>query len=130
MTLTPDDRALLRKLLERLRRDASIKIAYSGIVKIISLSQLEADLLVPLIERLVAEPHSPLPTIAGRMEMTHEDFQRACAVALCELQENPNCDTALVHVLCEAVRCSRECCELATSSLRVPLIERLLKEKP
>lgn len=61
----------------------------------------------------------PLPSVAGRMEMTHQDFQRACAVALRDLQENPNCDTHLVHLLCEAVRCSRECCDLAKMPLYV-----------
>ena len=54
------------------------------------------------------------------MEMTHADFQHACRVMLGELQENPNCDTRLVHLLCEGVRCSRECCDLAKMSLQVP----------
>ena len=52
--------------------------------------------------------------------MTHADFQHACRVMLGELQENPNCDTRLVHLLCEGVRCSRECCDLAKMSLQVP----------
>lgn len=57
-----------------------------------------------------------LPSVAGHMEMTHELFQRACQVELGRLQEDPNCDTRLVHLLCEAVRCSRECCQIATES--------------
>ena len=58
-----------------------------------------------------------LPSVAGRMEMTHESFQHACAVALRDLQDNPNCDTHLVFLICEAVRCSRECCDIATINL-------------
>ena len=56
-----------------------------------------------------------LPSVAGRMRMTHEDFQRACQVELGRLQEDHLCDNRLVHLLCEAVRCSRECCEIATA---------------
>lgn len=61
-----------------------------------------------------------LPSVAGGMEMTHADFQRACRVMLGRLQEDPNCDTHLIHLLCEAVRCSRECCELANIGLPLP----------
>jgi len=58
-----------------------------------------------------------LPEVAGRMEMTHDHFQRACQVLIGHEQSNHiSCDTALVRVLCEAVRCSRECCELAGGS--------------
>lgn len=57
-----------------------------------------------------------LPSVAGRMEMTHGDFQRACRVALRDIQEQPNPDTSLLRLLCEAVRCSQECCELARSA--------------
>lgn len=63
---------------------------------------------------------APLPSVAGRMEMTHADFQRACQVELGRLQEDHLCDNRLVYLLCEAVRCSRECCDLATRNLRVP----------
>lgn len=54
-----------------------------------------------------------LPNVAGRMEMTHEQFQRACQVMIGEIQETALWDNRLVHLLCEAVRCSRECCDLA-----------------
>ena len=64
-----------------------------------------------MIERSEARS---LPSVAGRMEMTHADFQRGCQLMLRNAQENPNCDTALVYLLCEAIRCSRECCEIAT----------------
>ena len=55
-----------------------------------------------------------LDSVAGRMEMTHADFQNACQVELARLQKDHLCDNRLVHLLCEAVRCSRECCEIAT----------------
>jgi len=57
-----------------------------------------------------------LQSVAGPMEMTHLGFQHACQVAITEMLENPiSCDSHLVSLLCEAVRCSRECCEIATS---------------
>ena len=58
-----------------------------------------------------------LPSVAGRMEMTHDDFQRACQVLLGEEQAKPLPNGAIIRILCEAVRCSRECCELAKSRL-------------
>jgi len=67
-----------------------------------------------------APPPPPVPSVAGRMEMTHRDFQRACQVALGELEKFPNGDVTLIDLLCEAVRCSRECCELAKSGIFVP----------
>lgn len=60
-----------------------------------------------------------LPSVAGRMEMTHADFQRACQLELGRLQEDPFCDNQVVHLLCEAVRCSRECCELVEAKVEV-----------
>jgi len=65
-----------------------------------------------------AEAGKPLPSVAGRMEMTHQDFQRACRVELERLQAEPSPDNALVRLLCEAVRCSRECCGLAKLALK------------
>ena len=62
-----------------------------------------------------------LPSVAGRMEMTHADFQHACQVELARLQEYHLCDNRLVYLLCEAVRCSRECCDIATRNLKVPI---------
>lgn len=58
-----------------------------------------------------------LPSVAGHMSMTHADFQQACQVELGRLQEDHLCDNRLVHLLCEAVRCSRECCEIAQSKI-------------
>lgn len=85
---------------------------------------------------------SELPSVVGRMEMTHEAFQRACQVAIRDLQQEPQCQSHLVRIFCEAVRCSRECCEIATirsdaaefTTLRTRLAEveesnRLLKEQ-
>ena len=69
---------------------------------------------------LADAPGSALPSVAGRMEMTHIDFQHACQVMLMELQQDHLCDNRMVQLLCEAVRCSRECCELAKMNLQVP----------
>ena len=66
-----------------------------------------------------------LPTVSGRMEMTHAAFQRACQVQLLHLQEIHFPDNGLVRVLCEAVRCSRECCEIAGGSESKTLIDDL-----
>ena len=73
-----------------------------------------------LLRGLLEKAERPLPSVAGRMEMTHEDFQRACQVALGELEKFPNGDVTLIDLLCEAVRCSRECCELAKSGIFGP----------
>ncbi len=62
------------------------------------------------------ESANGLPSVAGRMEMTHEDFQRACRVVIDEVQcgqSGQPWHAAVITLLCEAVRCSRECCELA-----------------
>lgn len=60
-----------------------------------------------------------LPEVAGRMEMTHQFFQNACRLEIGRMQKLPNCDNAVIHLLCEAVRCSRECCELAKNSIKI-----------
>lgn len=52
-----------------------------------------------------------LPSVAGRMEMSHADFQRDCLHELEYMMQIPARNTDLVRLLCEAVRCSRECCE-------------------
>lgn len=50
-----------------------------------------------------------LPAVEGvYMDRSIADFQRACRVHLAEEQAKPNPDTALIAVLCDAVRCSRE----------------------
>jgi hypothetical protein len=47
--------------------------------------------------------------VAGTyMDRSLADFTRACAVHLEEEQRKPNPDTALIAVLCDAVRCARE----------------------
>ena len=61
-----------------------------------------------------------LPSVAGCMEMTHADFQNGCQVELARLQADPLCDSRLVYLLCEAVRCSRECCKLVEMNLDPP----------
>ena len=64
MTLTPDDRAALRRLLERLRREQrEAESIFTGRVvdgepemrRLRSSFAREADLLIPLIERLLSE---------------------------------------------------------------------------
>lgn len=55
-----------------------------------------------------------LPNVTGRMEMTHADFERACLVLLRDVQQDPHCHLGMIQVLCEAVRCSRECCNLSS----------------
>jgi hypothetical protein len=66
----------------------------------------------------IARAVSPLPAsaagrapdvaVAGRMERTIADFERACLVHLADEQRRPNPDNALIAVLCDAVRLSRE----------------------
>ena len=63
-----------------------------------------------------AQEAAALPSVAGRMEMTHADFQRACQVLIGEVNRGTFGDLwppVILQVLCEAVRCSRECCERA-----------------
>jgi hypothetical protein len=50
-----------------------------------------------------------LPKVAGRsLTRSLYDFQRACLVTLAEEQAKPLPDNALVALLCDAVRLSRE----------------------
>lgn len=69
---------------------------------------------------VLLDPDTEASPVAGHMEMTHADFQRACRVELDRLQTDPNCDTRLIYLLCEAVRCSREACDLARVRLDQP----------
>jgi hypothetical protein len=54
--------------------------------------------------------------IEGRMTMPHAEFQQACQVEAGYLQQKINPDCAMIRLLREAVRCSRECVELANVS--------------
>lgn len=54
----------------------------------------------------MTDPH--LPAVAGRMECTNAEFERRCLVHLAEEQEKLLPDTALIALLCDAVRCVRE----------------------
>jgi hypothetical protein len=67
---------------------------------------------VHALEKLNGFTPEPLPSIAGRMEMSHEAFQQACREVIKNL--NQCSDSAVLQVLCEAVRCSRECCDLSS----------------
>ena len=61
-----------------------------------------------------------LPKVTGKMVMSHQDFQRACRVKIQEEQEKGElCDLSMLLVLCEAVRCSEECCELAKARMQI-----------
>jgi hypothetical protein len=56
--------------------------------------------------------------VAGTyMDRSIADFQRACETHIAEEQRKPNPDTALIALLCDAVRCSRELSLLATRGL-------------
>jgi len=58
----------------------------------------------------------PLSVVAGTyMDRSIADFQRACCVHILEEQRKPSPDTALIALLCDAVRCSRE---LSIAALR------------
>lgn len=57
---------------------------------------------------------SELPSITGRMASSHADFERACRVMLQDCYNDCCVDSRWIHILCEAVRCSRECCELSS----------------
>lgn len=53
--------------------------------------------------------------VAGRrISMSHGDFERACLALIHDIQQDPHCHLGLIHILCEAVRCSRECCDLSS----------------
>ena len=58
--------------------------------------------------RRMTEQEAPLPAVAGRLDRTIADFERACLVHLAEEQARPNPDNALIAVLCDAVRLARE----------------------
>lgn len=45
------------------------------------------------------------------MDRSIVDFQRSCEVHIAEEQRKPNPDNALIALLCDAVRCSRELSE-------------------
>lgn len=50
-----------------------------------------------------------LPAVGGRrMDRSLADFERACRVLLMEEQERVSPNNALISVLCDAVRLSRE----------------------
>lgn len=50
------------------------------------------------------------------MDRSIVDFQRSCEVHIAEEQRKPNQDNALISLLCDAVRCSRELSACATKS--------------
>lgn len=46
------------------------------------------------------------------MQMTHADFQGACDAIVKEMSKHPFHDLGIVHILTNAILCSKECCEL------------------
>lgn len=69
-------------------------------------------------DRGLVEPSS---LVAGvYMDRSLADFQRACEVHIGEEQRRANPDTALIAVLCDAVRCSRELALVATKADALP----------
>ena len=72
--------------------------------------------------------------VAGTyMDRSLADFQRACEVHIGEEQRKPNPDTALIAVLCDAVRCARELSAVATGrdavSVDAPVLLRALARR-
>lgn len=58
-----------------------------------------------------------LPEVAGRMMLkSHAQFERQCRILLKEEQEKISPDNNLVDALCDAIRLSREHCDLATGN--------------
>lgn len=58
-----------------------------------------------------------LPEVAGRLDRSYADFERACLVLLADEQRKPNPDNALIAVLCDAVRLTREVVEAGPGTL-------------
>lgn len=75
------------------------------------------DELEAALNTAAAEGEAPQPSevnIAGvYMDRSIADFQRACAVHIGEEQRKAAPDTALIALLCDAVRCSRELAVMA-----------------
>ena len=66
----------------------------------------------------IGKDDSGLPTVGGRrMNRSNEDFERACLVLIGEEQRGLNPNNALIAVLCDSVRLSREACDMATTPM-------------
>lgn len=87
----------------------------------------------PTIEEAIAawrrratDPVQQRAAVAGEyMQRSHADFERACEVAIGELQEQPNPPNHIIALLCDAVRVSRECCRQTQTNIMDPALERL-----
>jgi hypothetical protein len=100
------------------------------------MSDLIESRISEIRERLTAdvnEDHEDdgLPRVTGgRMDRTIADFRRACRVLLMEEQEQANPNNALVTILCDAVRLSREYIhDLRASAVAPSDLEALLAER-
>jgi hypothetical protein len=68
-------------------------------------------------------PDDELPSIGGyRMERSIADFVRACRVQIRDEQQKPDCDTALIGLLSDAVRMTREYDIEVRRSLKTPTV--------
>jgi len=61
----------------------------------------------------------PLPEVAGRyLTVSHAQFEQSIKVLMAEEQDKPSPNNALVSVLCEAIRLSREHVDVMTRGMR------------
>lgn len=68
-------------------------------------------------EQSMTRADTPLVQVAGTyMDRSIADFQRACETHIDEEQRKTNPDTAIIALLCDAIRCSRELSAIATKA--------------
>lgn len=104
--MTPDLRAGLEGLRERITR-----LPHERISKHLVLEALDA--------LLVSSPAAHV-SVAGRLDRSLADFERACLVHLDEEQHRASPDNALIGLLCDAVRLARERVDLRLASPAAP----------
>ncbi len=74
----------------------------------------ETKFVIELLDAALLASAPAGNVVAGeRMERSLADFTRACEVQILDEQRSPACDTALIGVLCDAVRLAREYAALA-----------------
>lgn len=67
----------------------------------------------------VPDPERPTVVAGGYMDRSIADFQRACETWILREQESEFSDNALIALLCDAVRCSRELAACAANYAKV-----------
>lgn len=66
-----------------------------------------------------------LPEVAGRvMDCTLGFFEQRCRVHIRDEQARPNANSALIALLCDAVRLARECCDSKSAWIAVAQTEQ------